>query len=202
MCEINPFFIFVTDRKYQPGMKTQDYKVWSVSNTAQEAPRSITCNLGTRCLTRKNAFRISLHVVHGCFPWRCSSPLGGAGIRGVHFSCIPPETYRKGKSSSGSVWHLQPHISLTLCKRNLLGVPQGSPAMGNQDFGNRLLSWPRAAHSASSHPLQHLHTEMCSLAALLGLWLRLCRAWLRSELSQLVYSYYNFDFWCFHLAIY
>lgn len=31
---------------------------------------------------------------------------------------------------------------------------------------------------------------------------RLCRAWLSSELSQLVFLYYDFDFWCFHLAVY
>lgn len=40
---------------------------------AQEAPRGVMCNLGTMCLTRKDAFGISLHAIQGSpFPLAAS----------------------------------------------------------------------------------------------------------------------------------
>lgn len=182
---------------------------------AQEAPRGVTCNLGTMCLTRKDAFGISLHAVHGSpFPLATSSegaclPLErakGMGLE-VFTSAVLMRPTGKGNPLLAPCGTSNP-IFPRLCAREMSLVflrglqPWGMGGAGNQDFGNRLLSRPRAGHSASSCPLQHPHTNTCSLAALLGLWLRVCRAWLSSEFSQLVFLYYNFDFRCFHLAVY
>lgn len=189
---VRQFFILVTRRQYQRGGKSQNGWVWGISHMAWELLESVW-SLGTWCLTRKDAVGIALHAVHSSpLPTNCFSPLGevwGVGIRSFLFSCSPHETYGKGKSSSGSAWHLQPHIPLTVCQSNLLAVPQLSPDPGNGSskepgFWEPAPSCPQDSPSASSCPLQHPHTWTWSLTTLLGLWLRLCRVWMSSKLSQ------------------
>lgn len=160
---------------------------------AWEAPGGIVCNLGTLCLTRKEALGIALHVVHSSPLPMTASPGGaplplervwGVGIRSFFFSCSPHQISGKGKSSSGSMWHLQPHISLTLCKSNLLAVPQVSPDPGNgssKEPGFWEPYWPQGwpqcnqlPSPASSHLTLEPHCFAWSFAQVLQVLAELC----------------------------
>lgn len=109
---------------------------------------------------------------HACFPRRCSSSLGedwGIGIRSFLFSLMRP--MGKGSPLLGLCDTSNP-IFPWLCARviSLLLLScvqtQGMGAARNQDFGNQLLTGPRAGPSC---PLQHPHTWTWSLTTLLGL---------------------------------
>lgn len=199
-----------TDRKYQPGAKTPNWQ--GISNMAQETPGGIVRNLGTTtCLTRKDAFGISLHAVHGS-PFPSAASPGGArlpleraeGLGSEAFASPAVLVRPTGKENPLlAPWGTSNSVFSQLCARGVSLVflrglqPRGRGAAGNQDLGNCLLIWPRAGHSASSHPFQHPHPKMYSLTALLSLWLRLCRAWLSSELSQLGF----FVLWLWFLVL-